>query len=47
MNGGLKIKTNDMMKLIPKLSKNNNEIIIDFDDILFSNVEYSPKGQLV
>jgi L-aminopeptidase/D-esterase-like protein len=41
MKGGLKIKTNDTMELIPKLSKNNNEIIIDFDDILFSNVEYS------
>ena len=35
------VKTNDDMNLIPKLSKNNNKVIIDFDDILFSNVEYS------
>lgn len=33
--------TNDKLKLKPKLSKSNNKIILDFNDILVSQVEYS------
>jgi L-aminopeptidase/D-esterase-like protein len=36
-----KVKTNDNMNLIPKLSINKNQTIIDFDGILFTCVEYS------
>jgi hypothetical protein len=31
-----KVKTNDNMNLIPKLSINKNKTIIDFDGILFT-----------
>lgn len=35
------IRTNDNMNLTPKISKNNNDFVIDFDDVLISCVEYS------